>query len=143
MFLLQCPPRQQATQHVSYNAGPILSADGCPPDPATAAAASFHSPPSALGMLETVVELQPGDVVVQNGGTSAVAQVCACVHWQHNSRDALVLRACGPSHSVAHACPPVLLSGLLVKSNVLQCVVLPRPDLLPRCCTSLRGGNMN
>ncbi len=34
-----------------------------------------RSPPSALGMLEQFVELHPGDVVVQNGGTSAVGQV--------------------------------------------------------------------
>jgi NADPH-dependent curcumin reductase CurA len=33
------------------------------------------SPPTALLMLEAIVQLQPGDVVVQNGATSAVGQV--------------------------------------------------------------------
>jgi hypothetical protein len=33
------------------------------------------SPATALLMLESVVDLQPGDVVVQNGATSAVGQV--------------------------------------------------------------------
>lgn len=32
------------------------------------------NPPTALGMLETFVPLQPGDVVIQNGATSAVGQ---------------------------------------------------------------------
>lgn len=32
-------------------------------------------PPSALGMLEGFVKLQPGDTVVQNGANSAVGQV--------------------------------------------------------------------
>lgn len=36
----------------------------------------FASPPTALLMLEAIVPLQPGDVVVQNGATSAVGQVC-------------------------------------------------------------------
>jgi NADPH:quinone reductase-like Zn-dependent oxidoreductase len=34
------------------------------------------SPATALLMLESIVDLQPGDVVVQNGATSAVGQVC-------------------------------------------------------------------
>jgi hypothetical protein len=34
-----------------------------------------RSPPTALCMLENIVELQPGHTVVQNGATSAVGQV--------------------------------------------------------------------
>lgn len=39
------------------------------------AAFACCSPPTALCMLESVVELAPGDVVVQNGATSSVGQV--------------------------------------------------------------------
>jgi len=46
-----------------------------PPDvPLEALATLCINPPSALGMLENFVNLQPGDVVVQNGATSAVGQ---------------------------------------------------------------------
>jgi len=37
----------------------------------------LRSPTTALAMLERFVDLSPGDVVVQNGATSAVGQVIA------------------------------------------------------------------
>jgi hypothetical protein len=43
--------------------------------PLAAAATLCINPPSALCMLEQFVDLQPGDVVAQNGATSAVGQV--------------------------------------------------------------------
>lgn len=43
----------------------------------------FCSPPSAMCMLEHFEQLQPGDVVIQNGATSAVGQVTAPAGRQH------------------------------------------------------------
>ena len=42
--------------------------------PLIAVAVTQCSPPTALCMLESVVQLRPGDTVVQNGATSAVGQ---------------------------------------------------------------------
>lgn len=42
--------------------------------PIAAAATLTINPPTALCMLEAIVQLQPGDTVVQNGATSAVGQ---------------------------------------------------------------------
>ncbi|KAJ9506583.1 hypothetical protein QJQ45_018520 [Haematococcus lacustris] len=46
-----------------------------PDTPLEAAATLCINPPTALAMLETFVELKEGDVIVQNGGTSAVGQL--------------------------------------------------------------------
>jgi hypothetical protein len=45
------------------------------PQPPPKKTPNTPSPPTALCMLEQFVELQPGDVVIQNGATSAVGQV--------------------------------------------------------------------
>lgn len=60
------------------------------------------SPPTALCMLEAIVQLQPGDTVVQNGATSAVGQVCNfCRDMRHNRLQTVIYSCiCGSRDTV-------------------------------------------
>lgn len=86
--------------------------------PLAAAATLAINPPTALLMLEDVVPLQPGDVLVQNGATSAVGQV----------RVAWLALAAMTMHKCCCCC--------CCSSGQATCVGVQRPVMAPPCAST-------
>lgn len=73
---------------------PASALHAIPNDLPFAAAATLRvNPPTALAMLEHFVELGPGDVVIQNGGNSAVGQAVIQLARAKGLRSISIIRA--------------------------------------------------